>query len=211
MSSTEIESAAMQVVKVCLLIVLAAHIKVAGFHCDGIRRFLSGFSSRDLLRHQAVFMPVIFSQLACILEIAKNFLAQCSQLSSERDLGAIDLRYVDFAWLLNHVLRSEVLVRRLVLRIERAIHAHVSMLDSHESLVAVLGIPLIKLINGALINGDFIYLLAMLNCGRCDLDVDFGAHRTEVVIKELLAAQGMIRVEHVERLHVALIPTSNNL
>ena len=117
---------------------------------------------------------------------------------------------VDFARFLKHVLRFEILIGRLVLWIERAIIANVSVLDSHESLVAVLGISLVKLFNHALVDCDFIYALAMFNCGRSDLDIDFGTYWTETIVEELLTTQWMIWVKHIEGFHIALIPTGDN-
>ena len=121
------------------------------------------------------------------------------------------MRKIDLARLLNHVLRLHILVRRLVLGVKWAVLTHVSVLDSHKPLVAVCGIPFIEFLNGALWHRDLVYTLASDSLWRTNLDVNLGAHGSEVVIEQLFAAQRMMRVKLIERLQVALVASGNDL
>lgn len=92
-------------------------------------RFLAHDSPLNLLCHEAVDIPVVVCQLASVLKVAQDLLAESSELAGERNLCGINFLKINLAWLVKDHFWPQVLVGWLVLGVERALFADVAMLD----------------------------------------------------------------------------------
>jgi len=205
----QVESASVQIREVGSVVIFTAHIQLVELRCDFVRRLLASLRPWDLLSHQAVFVPVVLGELASIFEIVEDLLAERAQFACEGNLGCINLAQINLARLFNDVLGPDVLVGRLVLGVERTILADVPVLDSHEPLITVFSVLFVEFIDCTLVNGDFVYSLSRDGLRRANLDIDLRAQGAEAFVEQFLTAQGVVRIEDVEGLHVELVSTGD--
>ena len=136
-------------------------------------------------------------------------MTQNAQFASKRYLCNINLREVKLAWLIQNLLRPDILIRRLVSRIKRAIQTDISVLVTHLGLVAVLCILLIKVVDDSLLDCHFVQAFLPNRFCRSNFDVDFRSKGSEVFVEAFFATKRMIRIEHIEGLHIELVTSSD--
>ena len=127
------------------------------------------------------------------------------------DLLGVDALVVNLARLLHDDVRSYMLLGWDVFWMKGILGPNIASLVTHFLLIAVLGVRHLKVVQNLLINDDFVAEFAPLNLFSRNLQINFGAKRPEVFIEALLAAEGALRVEVVERLHVSLVAPGHNL
>ena len=67
--------------KVGCLVVNIVHVDVVQLGSYGLSGLLPNHGARHLLGHKTVHLPVVVCQLASILEVLQNFLAQFAELT----------------------------------------------------------------------------------------------------------------------------------
>lgn len=174
-------------------------------------KFFSNSSSWNLLGHQTIRMPVIVSQLPSILEVVHNFLPQCAQFASKRNLRGVNFSQINFSWLLKDDLWLDILVRRFVSGVKWTVETDVSVFESNLFLIAILSICLLEFVQNFLFHRHLMETLLFQSLWCVNLNTDFGAGRPEVWVKTLLSAKRMVRVKYIKWLYVQLVSASNQL
>lgn len=90
------------------------------------------------------------------------------------------------------------MIRRLVFRVEWIILSNVPVFDSHQALVAVLGVLLIELVKNSLVDCDLVFTLSSNDLRGADLDVNFGAYWAKIGIELFLTTQWVVRIEYIK-------------
>lgn len=116
--------------KVRLSEVDCCHVERIELLSDGLGRFSTENFPGHLLSHETVHVPVIVGQLARVLKVAQNFLAECAKLASKGNLRSVDQAQVNLSWLVQDHFRLDVLVRWLVPWVKWALMTHVAVLDA---------------------------------------------------------------------------------
>ena len=137
-------------------------------------------------------------------------MSQSSKLASQRYFGGVHFGQIDLAGLIDHIIRSDVLVRRLVLRIKRTCLAHIPVLNPHQALITVFCIFLFESVEDTLVYSDLIFPLASHYLRCTYLNVYLGANWSEAIVKFLLPAKRMVRIEDIEGFQVELITSSEH-